>query len=55
MFFISFVLISPSILLLRKLAQSTTSLYTLAMQRLRITRGDRTRKPRTVWTNPIRA
>ncbi|MDB5173041.1 MAG: putative rane protein [Phycisphaerales bacterium] len=53
MFFISFVLISPSILMLRRLAQSTTSLQTHIMQRLGITRGDRTRKPRTVWSNPI--
>ncbi|HZL33997.1 MAG TPA: ABC transporter permease subunit [Tepidisphaeraceae bacterium] len=53
MFFISFVLISPSILLLRLLAQSTTSLKTLVLQKLRITPGDRTRKPRVVWSNPI--
>ncbi|MDB5291037.1 MAG: putative rane protein, partial [Phycisphaerales bacterium] len=53
MFFISFVLISPSILMLRRLAQSTTSLQTHIMQRLGITRGDRTRKPRYVWSNPI--
>ena len=53
MFFISFVLISPSILLLRRLAQSTTSLKTHVMQKLRISTGDRTRKPRLVWSNPI--
>lgn len=53
MFLISFVLISPSILLLRKLAQSTTSIKTLIIQKLGITRGDRTRKPRVVWNNPI--
>ncbi|HET6248418.1 MAG TPA: ABC transporter permease subunit [Tepidisphaeraceae bacterium] len=53
MFFISFVLISPSILLLRRLAQSTTSMKTLVLQKLHITRGDKTRKPRAVWSNPI--
>ncbi|HWE93623.1 MAG TPA: ABC transporter permease subunit [Tepidisphaeraceae bacterium] len=53
MFVLSFVLISPSILMLRRLAQSTTSLQTHIMQRLGITRGDRTRKPRVVWSNPI--
>jgi ABC-type transport system involved in multi-copper enzyme maturation permease subunit len=53
MFFLSFVLISPSILLLRRLAQSTTSMKTLILQKLGITRGDKTRKPRLVWSNPI--
>ena len=53
MFFISFVLISPSILLLRRLAQSTTSLRTVILQKLKIKAGDRTRKPRNVWSNPI--
>jgi ABC-type transport system involved in multi-copper enzyme maturation permease subunit len=53
MFVISFVLISPSILLLRRLAQSTTSIKTLVLQKLRISKGDRTRKPRVVWSNPI--
>ena len=53
MFFISFVLIAPSIFLLRHLAQSTTSIKTHILQKLHITRGDRTRKPRVVWHNPI--
>ena len=53
MFFISFELISPSILLPRCLAQSTTSIKTLVLQKLRISTGDRTRKPRVVWSNPI--
>ncbi len=53
MFFISFVLISPSIFLLRRLAQSTLSLQGAILQKLKITRGDRTRKPRVVWSNPI--
>ena len=53
MFFISFVLVSPSIIFLRRLAQSSTSFQTWLLQTLRIGRGDRTRKPRTVWLNPI--
>src|SRR5205814_5592482 len=53
MFFLSAVLVTPSILLLRRMAQSTTSLKTLILQRLKISKGDRTRKPRGVWNNPI--
>src|SRR5207302_3725627 len=53
MFLLSFLLVTPSILLLRRLAQSTTTLQTLVLQKLRLSRGDRTRKPRTVWHNPI--
>ena len=53
MFALSFILVMPSIVLLRRLAQSTTSLKTLILQRIGLTRGDRTRKPRTVWSNPI--
>lgn len=50
---ISFLLIAPSILLLRRLAQSTTTLQNWMLQKLRIIKGDRTRKPRFVWNNPI--
>jgi ABC-type Na+ efflux pump permease subunit len=53
MFFLSFVLVTPSIFLLRRLAQSTTSLRGWILQKLRISSGDKTRKPRTVWSNPI--
>ena len=53
MFFLSFVLVSPSIVLLRRLAQSHTSLRTWALQKLRLSTGDRNRKPRAVWQNPI--
>ena len=53
MFFLSFVLVTPSIVVLRRLAQSTVSLKTWVLQRLNIVKGDRTRKPRYVWTNPI--
>lgn len=53
MFFLSFTLIMPSIFLLRRMAQSTTSLKTLILQKLKISKGDNTRKPRGVWNNPI--
>jgi ABC-type transport system involved in multi-copper enzyme maturation permease subunit len=53
MFFLSFVLISPSIVFLRRLAQSHLSLKEWLFKMLRISTGDRTRKPRTVWSNPI--
>src|SRR4051812_30632299 len=53
MFFLSFVLVTPSIVVLRRLAQSTVSLKTWVLQKLKITSGDRTRKPRYVWSNPI--
>lgn len=53
MFFLSFLLVMPSIVVLRRLAQSTTTLRTLVMQRLGLSRGERTRKPRYVWNNPI--
>ncbi|HXE53215.1 MAG TPA: ABC transporter permease subunit, partial [Tepidisphaeraceae bacterium] len=53
MFFLSFVLVSPSIVLLRRLAQSSTSLRSWVLQKLRLSSGDKTRKPRPVWYNPI--
>jgi len=51
--FLSFMLMAPSILLLRRLAQSTTSIKGWILQKLHLSRGDRTRKPRVVWQNPI--
>src|SRR5688500_20183783 len=53
MFFLSAVLVLPSIVVLRRLAQSTTSGKTWALQKLKISTGDTTRKPRVVWMNPI--
>lgn len=53
MFFLSFVLVAPGIVLLRKMAQSTSSLRSWVLQKLRISSGDKTRKPRAVWSNPI--
>ena len=53
MFVLSFVLVTPSIVVLRRLAQSTVSFKTWVLQRLRIVKSDRNRKPRYVWSNPI--
>jgi hypothetical protein len=53
MFFLSVVMILPSIALLRRMAQSTTSLKTWLLQQLRLSKGGTTRKPRYVWANPI--
>lgn len=53
MFFLSFVLVTPSIVLLRRLAQSTNTMRSWILQKLRISTGDKTRKPRSVWSNPI--
>ena len=43
----------PSIVLLRRMAQSTTSIKTWVLQQLHIKSADLTRKPRSVWHNPI--
>jgi ABC-type transport system involved in multi-copper enzyme maturation permease subunit len=53
MFFLSFVLVTPSIFFLRRLAQSTNTMRGWILQKLRISKGDKTRKPRAVWSNPI--
>jgi ABC-type transport system involved in multi-copper enzyme maturation permease subunit len=50
---LSLVMVLPSIVLLRRLAQSTTNYRAVILQSLHLSRGDRTRKPRTVWSNPI--
>jgi ABC-type transport system involved in multi-copper enzyme maturation permease subunit len=53
MFLLSFVLVMPSIVMLRHLAQSSYTLRGRLLQVLRLSSGDKTRKPRRVWTNPI--
>ncbi len=53
MFFLSLVMVLPSVVFLRRMAQSTTSIKTWVLQQLRISKGDTTRKPRYVWANPI--
>ena len=53
MFLLSFVLVAPCMLFLRRLAQSTNTMRAVILQKLHITTGDKTRKPRTVWSNPI--
>lgn len=53
MFFLSFVLVSPSMVVLRRLAQSHNSLRSWVLQKLHLSTGDKNRKPRSVWSNPI--
>ncbi|MDP9173105.1 MAG: ABC transporter permease subunit [Planctomycetota bacterium] len=53
MTFLSLAMVMPSILLLRRMAQSSTSLKIWFLKKLHLSTGDKTRKPRTVWYNPI--
>jgi ABC-type transport system involved in multi-copper enzyme maturation permease subunit len=53
MFFLSFLMTTPSVILLRWLAQTNLPFKTWIMTKLHLSKGDRTRKPRTVWGNPI--
>jgi len=52
-FTISLLLVLPSIILLRRMAQSTFSPKLWLLQKLRLSTGETTRKPRAVWNNPI--
>src|SRR5262249_27081937 len=49
----SMAMILPSVIMLRRLAQSTNTFKGWALQKLHLSKGDRTRKPRLVWNNPI--
>jgi ABC-type transport system involved in multi-copper enzyme maturation permease subunit len=53
MFVLSFVLVMPSIILLRWMAQTNMPFKTWILTKAKLSTGDRTRKPRTVWSNPI--
>jgi ABC-type transport system involved in multi-copper enzyme maturation permease subunit len=53
MFTLSFLMTTPSVMLLRWLAQTNMPFKTWIMTKLHLSKGDRTRKPRTVWGNPI--
>ncbi len=53
MFLLSFLLVIPSIVLLRRLAQNSVPLRTWLVQLLRFRGASGTRKPRTVWSNPV--
>jgi ABC-type transport system involved in multi-copper enzyme maturation permease subunit len=53
MFFLSVVLVIPSIIVLRRIAQSSSTLRNWFLQKVRLSTGDRKRKPRVVWHNPI--
>ncbi len=50
---LSVVLVLPSIVMLRWMAQTTLSPKQWLLTKLRLGKGDRTRKPRSVWHNPI--
>ncbi len=50
---LSLLLVTPSIIFLRKIAQTTLSPKQWIFTKLRLSSGDRTRKPRNVWKNPI--
>src|SRR4051812_27206003 len=53
MFVLSLVLVMPSIFMLRRLAQSNTTWRGRLLEKLHLISGDKTRKPRRVWSNPI--
>ena len=53
MFGFSALLVLPSIILLRWVAQTNLPFKTWLLTKLKLSTGDRTRTPRTVWFNPI--
>ena len=53
MFGLSLLLVLPSIVLLRWVAQTNLPVKTWALAKLHLAKADRTRRPRTVWANPI--
>jgi len=53
MFVLSAVLLVPSVVFLRVLAQSSQTIRGWVSQKLHISSGSRNRKPRSVWSNPI--
>ncbi len=50
---LSLVLVTPSIILLRWMAQTNMPFKTWVLTKLKLSTGDRNRKPRSVWANPI--
>jgi ABC-type transport system involved in multi-copper enzyme maturation permease subunit len=53
MFVLSFLLVTPSIILLRTMAQATNTPMIWLMAKVRSGAANKTRKPRTVWQNPV--
>ena len=53
MFGLSLLLVLPSIVLLRWVAQTNLPFKNWLLAKLHLAKVDRTRKPRTVWANPI--
>lgn len=52
-FVLGLLLVAPSVLMMRRVAQSTTNLRTWILTKLHLSRGANTRKPRYVWHNPV--
>ncbi|HEX8911042.1 MAG TPA: ABC transporter permease subunit [Humisphaera sp.] len=53
MFALGLALVTPSIVLLRRMAQTSTNLKQTILTKVGLARPDRTRKARAVWSNPI--
>ena len=53
MLLLSVLLVLPSMVLLRRMAQSTLSPRAWILQKMHIKHADQTKKPRYVWANPI--
>ena len=53
MFTLSMILVLPSIILLRWVAQTNMPFKRWLLAKFKLAKLDRTRKPRTVWANPI--
>ncbi len=53
MFVFSLVLVTPSVIFLRRLAQTNVTVRSWILAKLHIGGGEHSRKPRTVWNNPI--
>jgi ABC-type transport system involved in multi-copper enzyme maturation permease subunit len=53
MFLLSFLLVTPSIVLMRLMAQTTVTPVAWLITKISRGSGNKTRKPRTVWMNPV--
>ncbi len=51
--FLSIILVLPSVVLLRRIAQSSTTFINGIFRKLKIAKNSSTRTPREVWNNPI--
>ena len=53
MFLLSFLLVTPSIIVLRRMAQASNTPLAWILAKISPKTADKTRKPRTVWQNPV--